>query len=98
MYAHGQGVLHDDAEAVRWYRKAMDQGELAAANNLSLLLASSQDPHVRNRDEAIEIALKLVDGSRQEPIFLDTLAATYYEAGQREKAAATEQRALALNP
>jgi TPR repeat protein len=98
MYAHGRGVPHDDAEAVRWYRKATKQGDLAAANNLSLLLATSQDPHVRNRDEAIEIALKLVDANPQEPTVLDTLAATYYEAGQQEKAAETEQRALVLNP
>ncbi len=26
MYAEGQGVPQDDAEAVRWYRKAAEQG------------------------------------------------------------------------
>ena len=26
MYTNGRGVTQDDAEAVRWYRKAADQG------------------------------------------------------------------------
>ncbi|MGN6859533.1 SEL1-like repeat protein, partial [Neisseria sp. P0022.S006] len=26
MYANGQGVHQDDAQAVRWYRKAAEQG------------------------------------------------------------------------
>jgi TPR repeat protein len=98
MYAHGRGVPQDDAEAVRWYRRAMEQGELSAANNLALLLATSKDAHLRSPDEAVGIALKLVDSDPQEPIFLDTLAVTYYEAGQHEKAAKTEKKALALNP
>ena len=28
MYATGEGVLKDEAEAVRWYRKAAEQGAL----------------------------------------------------------------------
>jgi TPR repeat protein len=98
MYAHGQGVVRDDAEAVRLYRKAMVQGDLPAVNNLALLLATSKDAHVRNPKEAVEIALNLVDSNPQEPSYLDTLAATYYEAGQHEKAAETEKKALTLNP
>ena len=98
MYAHGRGVVQDDAEAVRWYRKAMDQGDLPAVNNLALLVATSKDAHVRNPNEALEIALKLVDANPEEPNYLDTLAETYYEAGQHEKAVETEKKALALNP
>jgi len=30
MYRKGQGVTQDDAGAVRWYRKAADQGAAAA--------------------------------------------------------------------
>ena len=26
MYDHGQGVTKDDTEALKWYRKAADQG------------------------------------------------------------------------
>ena len=31
MYASGQGVPEDDAEAVKWYRRAAEQGEKAEA-------------------------------------------------------------------
>src|SRR5579863_3132465 len=98
MYAHGRGVPHDDGEAARWYRKAMDQGDLSAMNNLALLLATAKDSHVRNSDEAIELALKLVGSNPQEPTYLDTLAAKYYGAGQAEKAAEAEKKALLLDP
>jgi TPR repeat protein len=33
-YAYGYGVKQDDAEAVKWYRKAAEQGHAEAANNL----------------------------------------------------------------
>ena len=34
MYARGEGVPEDDAEAVRWYRLAAEQGLAAAQLNL----------------------------------------------------------------
>ena len=34
MYANGEGVPEDDAEAVRWYRLAADQGLIAGAQSL----------------------------------------------------------------
>ncbi len=37
MYAQGQGTLKDDAEAVKWYRKAAQQGLLQAQHNLGLM-------------------------------------------------------------
>ncbi len=37
MYDNGQGVVKDDAEAVRWYRKAAEQGHAGAQNNLGLM-------------------------------------------------------------
>jgi uncharacterized protein len=36
MYASGQGVLKNDAEAARWYRLAADQGYAVAQNNLGV--------------------------------------------------------------
>ncbi|WP_051908363.1 tetratricopeptide repeat protein [Candidatus Odyssella acanthamoebae] len=36
MYEDGQGVTQDDAEAVKWYRKAADQGDADAQNNLGV--------------------------------------------------------------
>ncbi len=37
MYDNGQGVPEDDAEAVRWYRLAADQGNATAQFNLGVM-------------------------------------------------------------
>ena len=37
MYDNGEGVPQDDAEAVKWYRKATEQGYAKAQNNLGLM-------------------------------------------------------------
>ncbi len=37
MYSLGQGVAHDNKEAVNWFRKAAKQGSAAAQNNLGLM-------------------------------------------------------------
>ena len=37
MYALGRGVPQDDAEAVKWYRKAADQGDAIAQHNLGVM-------------------------------------------------------------
>ena len=37
MYEDGKGVPKDDKEAVKWYRKAADQGYKYAQNNLGLM-------------------------------------------------------------
>jgi len=34
MYGFGQGVKEDDAESVRWYRKAAKQGQMLAQYNI----------------------------------------------------------------
>ena len=42
MYADGQGVPKDDAQAVKWYRLAADQGDAAAQANLGGMYANGQ--------------------------------------------------------
>jgi hypothetical protein len=42
MYAEGQGVRQDDAEAVKWYRLAAVQGVAFAQYNLGLMYAEGQ--------------------------------------------------------
>ena len=37
MYDNGQGVPQDNAEAVRWYRKAAEQSQAAGQNNLGVM-------------------------------------------------------------
>jgi hypothetical protein len=41
MYANGRGVPQDYSEAVRWYRKASEQGDTEAENNLAELYSRS---------------------------------------------------------
>ena len=42
MYDNGQGVAKDEVEAVKWFRKAADQGEADAQNNLGNMYANGQ--------------------------------------------------------
>ena len=42
MYAEGEGVPENDAEAVRWYRKAAEQGNALAQSNLGLMYAEGE--------------------------------------------------------
>ena len=42
MYGKGEGVLKDEAEAVRWYRKAAEQGNDSAQFNLGLMHATGE--------------------------------------------------------
>jgi TPR repeat protein len=42
MYAHGQGVPQDDAQAAKWYRLAADQGHALAQNNLGVMYANGR--------------------------------------------------------
>ena len=42
MYANGEGVPKDDAEAVRWFRLAAEQGDAAAQLNLGNMYADGQ--------------------------------------------------------
>ena len=40
LYANGDGVPEDDAEAVRWYRLAAEQGSAIVQTNLGLMYAN----------------------------------------------------------
>ena len=42
MYENGNGVPQDYAEAVKWYRKAADQGYARAQNNLGVMYNRGQ--------------------------------------------------------
>ena len=42
MYDNGRGVLEDDKEAVKWYRKAAEQGYAAAQFNLGNMYANGK--------------------------------------------------------
>mgnify|MGYP006079232569 CR=1 FL=1 len=42
MYVFGNGVPENDAEAIKWYRKAADQGNAKAQSNLGLMYAKGE--------------------------------------------------------
>ena len=42
MHAAGEGVLKDEAEAVRWFRLAAEQGVADAQNNLGAMYATGK--------------------------------------------------------
>lgn len=42
MYAQGQGVRQDDAQAVQWYRQAAEQGYAQAQSNLGVMYYNGQ--------------------------------------------------------
>ena len=42
MFANGQGVPQNDAEAMKWYRLAANQGNARAQNDLGVMFATGQ--------------------------------------------------------
>ena len=98
MYAHGKGVPQSASEAANWYRKAVEQGDPAAMNNLAFLLATTTDSKLRNPKEAVGIAQKAVAAEPDQPAYSDNFGHVLFEAGQPDKAAETERRALSLKP
>src|SRR5579862_691281 len=88
-------------EAISSFRGALniDPKRADAASALAWILATSPGDKLRNGAEAVTLAEKACElTQRRNPLMLDTLAAAYAEAGQFEKAVATEESALKLNP
>ncbi len=87
------------ARAAEAYRSALrlDPGNLAAANDLAMLLATSPDSSVRDGASAVRLARSVVARADREkqPIALDTLAAAYAECGEFAEALSTAREARA---
>jgi len=60
MYATGEGVPENDAEAVKWYRKAADQGNADAQYNLGYMYANGEGVP-ENDAEAVKWYRKAAD-------------------------------------
>ncbi|HKP14256.1 MAG TPA: tetratricopeptide repeat protein [Blastocatellia bacterium] len=85
------------ADAVANYRKAlaMDDEMDGVLARLALLLATQDDPSLRNPDEAIKLAAKAVNlTAAQHPVPMNALATAYAEAGRFREAVAVAQRAF----
>jgi TPR repeat protein len=95
----GVGVMKDLSEALKWYRVAAEQGDVEAQNALAWLLATCNDPKVRDGRNAIQFGEKAVAATnRKKHGALDTLAAAYAEAGDFAKAVSIQREAIALVP
>ena len=85
--------------AVAQYRQVLEMKPdwRMAANSLAWILATDRDEDVRNGDAALKWAQVAVQGKhRNNPEYLDTLAAAYAETGQSETAVRIAQQALSL--
>ena len=60
MYDHGHGVKQDYGEAVRWYRKATEQGYASAQSNLGVMYANGNGVKQDN-GEAVRWCRKAAD-------------------------------------
>ena len=89
----------DAAAAVREYRQALQArpGHVDGRNNLAWLLATHPDDAIRDGQEALKIAMRLVaQTSGQDANYLDLLAAAQGECGRFTEAVATSRRAAEL--
>jgi tetratricopeptide (TPR) repeat protein len=88
-----------DAEALAQWREALrtDPNLMALLSQSAWVLSTSPDASVRNGTEALELAQRAAQLSKeQDPSVLDTLAAAYAEAGKFPEAVETAQKALEL--
>ena len=100
-YLMGKTLLMQghDTEAVGRFREALrlDPNDLPTLILLASVLASSENPQIRNGAEAVALAEKanVITGGGQS-LVLDTLAMSYAEAGRFKDAQQIEQQAIQL--
>ncbi len=97
--AEAYAATNRPAKAVKYFLKTLDlrPDDVALLNKTAWILATSVDPAARDGRQAIvlaEHAVKLTD--RRDASSLDTLAASYAEAGRFDEAIPTGAAALAL--
>jgi 4-amino-4-deoxy-L-arabinose transferase-like glycosyltransferase len=86
-------------EAIQHCREALDvdANNPVALNNLAWILASASKPELRNGKEAVQLATRAVELTNyRQPLFIETLAAAYAEAGDFSHAAGMANIAYAL--
>jgi Zn-dependent protease with chaperone function len=89
--------LGQDREAIKTYEQLiqLDPYQSLALNNLSWLLATTEDKSLRDDHRALALAKEAVSLERS-PVYLDTLAEAYYVNGMIPEAVNTIKEAIAL--
>lgn len=87
--------MEDYEKAKEIYEKILkvDPNRPVSLNNLAWLLATSDDPRLRDTKRALVLAKKAV-ALEHSPVYLDTLAEAYYVNGYREEAVQTMKEAF----
>ena len=86
-------------ESVNYYRKGLkiDPNNIKASNNLAWLLATSSDENIKNADEALVIANKIVKiTGNKNPDTLDTLAAALAAKDRYNEAVKILEKAIGI--
>jgi TPR repeat protein len=91
------GDLPSHRAASRWLERAAASGNPQALNDYAWLLATSRHSELRDGRRAVALAQRATE-SRRTPVYLDTLAAAYADAGEFEEALAVQQEAIDLTP
>lgn len=90
--------MADRGQAIGNSLLSSNDGDAAGLIELAWLLATSNEPQIRDGTNAVAFAERAVAATqRKAPSFLDTLAAAYAESGEFAKAVSTEKEALTLN-
>ena len=96
-YDTGTGVEKDENAAVRWYTRSAEQGGVNGQNAVAWVLATSNDPAIRNGKEAEKWAQKAIATTGSiNANSLDTLAAAYAEQGEFAAAVSTQEKAISM--
>ena len=100
IHRHGSALDRQGAhaEARRAFERAHELApdSLNYRNSLAWLLATSRTESVRDGARAVELASPLLERDDLSASYVDTIAATFAEAGRFREAADTQRRALEL--
>ncbi len=79
LYANGQGVVQDDAEAAKWYKLAAAQGDAGAQLNLGLMYAKCSQIGLSSCEGKANVAASNAGSSTPESQSISNLGLAQYE-------------------